>query len=186
MIIVKSRSIGTGDWVVWHSSLTSSNNNYLRLNSTGAVNTANQPWDNTLPTSSVFSLRTWDSVNQNSSTYVAYCFDAVAGYSAFGTYTGNASTDGPFVYLGFRPRWLMVKRTDGAGGNWYIVDSGRDLANVTGNYLSPNLANAEATTTVADFLSNGFKIRLANLEVNGTVMIYAAFAESPFKYALAR
>ena len=191
MIIVKSRSVGTGDWVVWHGSLTSSNNNYLLLNSTAAVNTANQPWNNTLPTSSVFSLRTWDSVNQNSSTYVAYCFDAVAGYSAFGSYTGNGSTDGPFVFTGFRPRWVMFKKSSGTS-NWGIVDTARDTFNVTDLYLYANSSNAEATGTSTsglflDVLSNGFKLRGNSGDINDSATyIYMAFAESPFKYALAR
>ena len=184
MIIVKSRSVGTGDWVVWHSSLTSSNNNYLILNSTAAVNTANQPWNNTLPTSSVFSLRTWDSVNQNGSTYVAYCFDAVAGYSAFGSYTGNGSTDGPFVYTGFRPKYLLLKLTN-TTGSWQVKDSARNTYNVTNLTLYPNLSNAEASDIQVDFLSNGFKLRSSTGEnANGNIVIYAAFAENPFKYIL--
>jgi hypothetical protein len=191
MIIVKSRSVGTADWVVWHSSLTSNNNNYLILNSTAAVNTANQPWNNTLPTSSVFSLRTWDSVNQNSSTYVAYCFDAVAGYSIFTTYTGNGSGDGPFVYCGFRPRYLMIKRYDASGDPWWVIDSARSPYNQTTLALRPNASNAEDSGGNAnfDFLSNGFKARTSgggNGNESGATYIVAAFAESPFKYALAR
>jgi hypothetical protein len=188
MIIVKSRSVGTGDWVVWHSSLTSSNNNYLLLNSTAAVNTANQPWNNTLPTSSVFSLRTWDSVNQNGSTYVAYCFDAVAGYSAFGSYTGNGSTDGTFVYTGFRPRYVLVKSFNNAE-NWAISDTSRSPYNAANAFLRPDESSAETTgAMLMDFLSNGFKLRTTDTKSNGSgySYIYAAFAESPFKYALAR
>lgn len=184
MIIVKNRSSGVTDWAVYHKNLTSAAY-YLWLNSTQAQATSAIVWNSTTPTSSVFSIGTGSQTNGSTNSMVAYCFAAVAGYSAFGSYTGNASTDGPFVYLGFRPRWLMVKRFDSTG-NWYIVDSARDLANVTGNYLSPNLSNAEATTTVVDFLSNGFKIRSANVELNGTSMLYAAFAENPLKYANAR
>jgi hypothetical protein len=188
MIIVKSRSVGTGDWVVWHGSLTSNNNNYLILNSTAAVNTANQPWNNTLPTSSVFSLRTWDSVNQNSSTYVAYCFDAVAGYSAFGSYTGNGSTDGPFVYTGFRPRYVLLKQSSGSGTNWVAYDTSRDPYNVVALDLYPNTSGAEASGTNMDIISNGFKIRAAGTTHNGSgsTYIYAAFAETPAKFSLAR
>ena len=187
MIIVKSRSVGTGDWVVWHSSLTSNNNNYLILNSTAAVNTANQPWNNTLPTSSVFSLRTWDSVNQNSSTYVAYCFDAVAGYSAFGSYTGNGSTDGPFVYTNHRPAFLLVKRTD-TTSNWTILDFQREGYNIDNDPLFPNLSDAEGTTDLADILSNGFKLRSTDASVNasGGTYIYMSVASNPFKYSLGR
>jgi len=187
MIIVKSRSVGTGDWVVWHSSLTSSNNNYLLLNSTAAVNTANQPWNNTLPTSSVFSLRTWDSVNQNGSTYVAYCFDAVAGYSAFGKYTGNSSADGTFVYTGFRPRFIMTRSTS-ASREWYMYDAARDTYNVSTNYLRANTSAAEGSFTSYDMVSNGFKLRSSDTAFNGSgeTYIYMAFAEFPFKYSLAR
>ena len=187
MVIVKLRSGAGENWNVWHTSLASTTYRML-LNTTGAVDTTSPTiWSRggINPTSTTFTVGTATGTNGSSSTFVAYCFAAVAGYSAFGSYTGNASTDGPFVYLGFRPRWLMVKRFDSTG-NWYIVDSARDLANVTGNYLSPNLSNAEATTTVVDFLSNGFKIRSANVELNGTSMLYAAFAENPFKISLAR
>ena len=177
-IISRIRTIAN-NWYCYHVSL--GNASEVVLNTT-AASSATTDWNSTSPTSTVFSMGSgW----AGSYSMVSYCFAAVAGYSAFGSYTGNASTDGPFVYLGFRPRWLMVKRFDSTG-NWYIVDSARDLVNVTGNYLSPNLSNAEATTTVVDFLSNGFKIRSANVELNGTSMLYAAFAENPFKYANAR
>jgi hypothetical protein len=189
MIIVKSRSIGTSDWVVWHTALTSSNNNYLILNQTAAVNTANQPWNNTLPTSSVFSLRTWDGVNQSSATYVAYLFSAVAGYSAFGSYTGNGSTDGPFVYTGFRPRYILFKRSDGVSA-WEVVDTSRSAYNVVANVLFPNTNGAESSSgdfaNLCDILSNGFKLRSTSSASNTGTVIYAAFAEAPFKYALAR
>ena len=187
MIIVKSRSVGTGDWVVWHSSLTSSNNNYLILNSTAAVNTANQPWNNTLPTSSVFSLRTWDSVNGSGSTYVAYCFDTVPGYSAFGSYTGNGSADGPFVYTGFRPEFIMTKSTSGSR-EWYMYDAARDTYNVATNYLRANTSAAEGSFTSYDMVSNGFKLRSSDTAFNGSgeTYIYMAFAEFPFKFSLAR
>ena len=126
-------------------------------------------------------------VNGSTETYVAYCFAPVAGYSAFGSYTGNGSADGPFVYLGFKPRWLMLKKTS-AISNWIIVDTSRQNYNVEGPYLNPNLSDAETTgTTLFDMLSNGFKLRSATgVNDSAATYIYAAFAENPFNYALAR
>jgi hypothetical protein len=121
---------------------------------------------------------------------VAYCFAPVVGYSSFGSYTGNGSADGPFVYTGFRPRWILVKNTSvgGAGSNWYIYDTQRDTYNIAQNYLIPNLALAEGAFAQADFLSNGFKVRNTNenFNTNGNVYIYAAFAEAPINYSRAR
>ena len=121
---------------------------------------------------------------------VAYCFAAVAGYSAFGSYTGNGSTDGPFVYLGFRPRWIMVKQTNAGGEDWVLSDGTRDPINVVDSFLAPNSSSAEATGVGAyvDYLSNGFKIRTDNPRYNGSggTYIYACFAENPFKFANAR
>ena len=118
---------------------------------------------------------------------VAYCFAPVAGYSAFGSYTGNGSTDGPFVYTGFRPRFILWKRSDGAE-SWWINDTSRLGYNGANQALFPNLSNAENTANNIDILSNGFKIRGSGGEVNasGGTYIYAAFAEFPFKYSLAR
>jgi hypothetical protein len=121
---------------------------------------------------------------------VAYCFAAVPGYSAFGSYTGNGSSDGPFVYLGFRPRFILYKRSNASGDNWRIIDTSRDPFNVSGNELYPNLSNAEVAsgtnTNYVDILSNGFKIRNPNQNANGSTYIYAAFAETPFAYSNAR
>ncbi|NBW22681.1 MAG: hypothetical protein EBR82_83525, partial [Caulobacteraceae bacterium] len=118
----------------------------------------------------------------------AYCFSAVSGYSAFGSYTGNGSTDGPFVFTGFRPRWILIKNT--TGFSWILKDTARDTQNVAGLTLVPNASDAEsaAGNNPWDFLSNGFKLREGSVSVNssGTTYIYAAFAENPAKYALAR
>jgi hypothetical protein len=128
-------------------------------------------------------------VNANGGTYVAYCFAAVAGYSAFGSYTGNGSADGPFVFLGFRPRYVLVKLSSGVE-NWYVQDSARGIYNANTYELFPNLSNAEQNSTAysVDFLSNGFKLRTSDASINTSsgTNIYAAFAENPFKYALAR
>jgi hypothetical protein len=150
-------------------------------------------WNSTVPTSTVFSVGTvGQAANANTKTYVAYCFAPVAGYSAFGSYTGNGSSDGPFIYTGFRPRWVMFKKSSGTS-NWGIVDTARDTFNVTDLYLYANLSNAEATGTSTsgpflDVLSNGFKLRGNSGDINDTsaTYIYAAFAEVPMKYSLGR
>ena len=186
MVIIKSRS-GVRNWQVYHISI--GNTGAVFLNTTGATSTATTNWNNTSPTSSVVSLGTDGNVNANTETYVAYCFAAVAGYSAFGSYTGNASTDGTFVYTGFRPRWVMMKRTDAAGFDWNIVDTSRNLYNVTTARLWADLANAEdATDNVCDITSNGFKLRSTNTNTNasGGTYIYMAFAENPFNSSRAR
>jgi hypothetical protein len=137
----------------------------------------------------VFSIGNGVEVNTSTEKYVAYCFAQVAGYSAFGSYTGNGSSDGPFVYLGFRPRFIMIKRTD-ATQNWIIVDTSRDTYNVMNKRLFPNLSDAEDTgiPNFVDALSNGFKCRDSNVSYNasGGTYIYMAFAEVPLKFSNAR
>lgn len=186
MIIVKNRTApsGANNWNTFHTSI--GNTGALYLNSTAATTTSSAFWNNTSPTSSVFTIGS----NLYASTdYVAYCFAQVAGYSAFGSYTGNGSADGPFVFLGFRPRYVMWRRTDTASGNgWYVLDSARSTYNVMGERLYPNLSAAGGVDTQVDFLSNGFKLRTTDTDsnANGGTYIYMAFAESPFKYANAR
>jgi hypothetical protein len=186
MIICKSRSTTSG-WPVYHRSLGTSSD-YLVLNLTDAKGTSTNYWGSSHPTSTVFGVDANGFAN-NSGNMVAYCFAPVAGYSSFGSYTGNGSTDGPFVYTGFRPRWVMVKRTDSTG-NWTIKDTSRPGYNVTNLNLFPNLANAETTEYTVDLLSNGFKVRETafpnDWNASGGTYIYAAFAESPFQYARAR
>jgi hypothetical protein len=121
---------------------------------------------------------------------VAYCFAPVAGYSSFGSYTGNGSADGPFVYTGFRPRWILYKNSSQAS-DWAVYDAARSSYNVVNDYLTPNTSAAEGvdyTNGNFDILSNGFKIRATWIGQNGSsnTIIYAAFAESPFQYARAR
>jgi hypothetical protein len=186
LIIVQTRT-GTNNRnkPVYHASI--GNTGALVLDQTAATTTASSFWNNTSPTSTVFSSGGDQNTNQNASTYVAYCFAPVAGYSAFGSYTGNGSADGPFVYTGFRPKFILVKNTV-ATESWWITDSARDTYNVTKNYLAPNLSSAEGSSAVFDFLSNGFKVRTNFTSHNGNThsIIYAAFAESPFQYSRAR
>jgi len=186
MIFGKNRTSGTPGWPVYHASV--GNTGALILNSTSATDTSSAYWNNTSPTSSVFSIGTGTSVNTSTQNYVFYCFAEVPGYSAFGSYTGNGSTDGPFVFTGFRPKFVLVKRSS-AAGSWGILDSTRSPENAVNETLYPNLSNAESTATdECDFLSNGFKLRSTGSISNdsGATHIYAAFAESPFSLALAR
>jgi hypothetical protein len=192
MIIIKSRS-GVYNWRVWHTALSSTE--LLFLNTTDAKQTGQTTaWNSTLPTSTVFSLGSSGGVNEASSTLVAYCFSEVAGYSRFGSYTGNGSADGTFVHLGFRPRYVMIKRTDSS--NWWLIwDSARNTFNANPqNYLQAESSNGENNNGASPFipldaLSNGFKIRDAGpgvVNASGGSFIFMAFAENPFKYSLAR
>ena len=189
MIFVKGRvgTYGADHWHVYHASLP--NTQGLSLNSDGAATTSSYFWNDTSPTSTVFTTNLGSSNNFSGQTYVAYCFAEVAGYSAFGSYTGNGVADGTFVYTGFRPAFIMIKRTDSGASDWQIIDTTRDAINASGLLLQPNTNSAESNATpVLDFLSNGFKHRNSYNVTNyssGTY-IYAAFAESPFKYSLAR
>ena len=189
MIIIFERSPGGDDHIVYHASLTS-NQYSIRLNTSAAqAGPSAAYWNSTSPTSTVFSVGTSGESNQSTATYVAYCFAAVAGYSAFGSYTGNGSADGPFVYTGFRPRWVMMKRTDSAD-DWVVFDTSRNTYDVMNSTLFPNGSYSETTDSnrMIDTLSNGFKIRSSPVYINasGGTYIYAAFAENPFKYANAR
>lgn len=192
LMIVKARN-QVDSWLVYHVGCPNPATNTLILNSNAAVQTSSPNWNSTAPTSSVINVYNPGSggyTNGNGYTYVAYCWAPVAGFSQFGSYTGNGSNDGPFVYLGFRPKFVMIKRSDTAGYNWYINDSSRDTYNVVGLDLNPNLSNAESPDSpVQDFLSNGFKLRngaYAGFNANGGTYIYAAFAENPTKFANAR
>ena len=186
MVIVKTRSVGTYDWCVYHSSLTSASY-YIPLNGTAAQTLSTNVWNATAPTSTVFSIGTSVATNQSSQTLVAYCWAPVAGYSAFGSYTGNGSADGTFVYLGFRPRFVLYKRTDSTS-SWLMLDTSLNPSNNSASYLIPNSSTSEGEDNVFDILSNGFKLRTSSTSGNasGGTYIYACFAENPLKYALAR
>ena len=186
MIIAKLTNSAGFQWPVYHSSLTSASS-YIWLNSTNAQATDAAYWG-TAPTSSVFSVGTNANVNNNTSPYIAYCFAEVEGFSKIGSYTGNGSTDGPFIYCGFRPRWVLFKESSAAGNNWNIYDTSRDTANPEALQLKASTSDAEGSNTFADYTSNGFKLRVSTAGINssGQTYIFAAFAESPFKYARAR
>lgn len=185
MIITKARN-GTSEWIVHHKSLT--NWSYIiSLNTTAAQSDTSIYGTVTAPTATTFRTNYVTGYNTNGTTYVAYLFAEIAGFSKFGSYTGNGSADGPFVYCGFRPRFVMIKRTNTAA-SWYMLDTSRGTYNVVNPYLLANASNGEATDLSWDVLSNGFKLRSTYSEINGSgdTMIFAAFAEFPTKYSLAR
>jgi hypothetical protein len=193
MVVFKNRNSGVAtSWRVYHWGLDASapQNYNLLLEGTAARQLNANIMNNTAPTSSVFSLGISTDVNENAKNLVAYCFAEIAGYSKFGKYTGNGSADGPFVYLGFRPKFVMIKRID-TTGNWVLLDTSRDTANLTDNVLYTNLSQAEdapSAVRVGDILSNGFKARGTDSDINtsGGTYIYACFAESPFASSNAR
>ena len=190
LLIVKQRNAVRG-WSVYHKDIGASY--YLQLERTDAKGGPYSGlWNDTAPTSTVFSILNDGGSNANGGTYVAYCFAPVVGYSAMGSYVGNGSSDGPMVFTGMRPRFLLVKRSDASGEPWVIHDTARDSYNGYSVELYPNNSNAEGgpyTPPIFDFLSNGFKIRSGSataVNASGGTFVWAAFAESPFQTARAR
>jgi hypothetical protein len=189
MLITKTRN-QSRNWYVWHKNLSGANYGLGLNDSQGEAAFSFGTWGtkNSTIITAVQGINGITNVNASSDTYVVYAFAQVAGYSAFGSYTGNGSSDGTFVFTGFRPRYVMVKRTDSTG-NWFIWDSARETFNVMGDYLLANASDAEPSgETILDFVSNGFKMRALSAGVNasGGTYIYMAFCESPFKYSNAR
>ena len=188
MIIIKQRNntVARG-WPVYHADI--GNTKYLNLESTAATVTNSNRWNNTTPTSSVFTIGSSGEVNESGKNFVAYSFSEVAGFSKFGSYTGNGSADGPFVYCGFRPHFVMYKCSSNTG-DWVLEDSTRNQSNLTDLVFSANTSSAEAASSSIpiDILSNGFKIKGTgpNANTSGAAYIFMAFAENPFKYSLAR
>jgi hypothetical protein len=183
-VIAKARGAVTS-WPVYHQSLGASQ--YILLNGAAAAVSSTQEWGGVAPTSTVITIGNASANNNQATTNVLYAWAEIAGFSKFGSYAGNASTDGPFVYTGFRPKWVMVK-TSSVVGNWFILDAARNTYNAANTRLVADLAVADDTNAAysIDFLSNGFKLRSSsNVNVSGTY-IYMAFSENPFKNALAR
>jgi hypothetical protein len=177
IIIVKNRA--DDNWAVYHGSLGATK--YLKLNATDASITSITTWNDTEPTSSVFSVNSDNRNNQNNDTYVAYCFAEKKGYSKFGSYTGNGNDNGPMIYTGFKPAWVMIKSSTAAEG-WLIFDNRRPGYNYN-HHLGANSGSAEATgNNWIDTLSNGFKCRKGQDATNksSATYIYMAFAENPF------
>jgi hypothetical protein len=177
LVIVKNRSV-TGDWEVRHASIAATKSIYLNLTN---AETTSPVWNNTAPTSSVFSVGTASTPNGSGNNLVAYCFAEIAGFSKFGSYTGNGSTDGPFVFCGFRPKYVLIKRSDSAE-DWRVVDTARTTYNAMGEVLYPNTSGAAASPTFCDLTASGFKIRSTDVAFNGSggTYIFCAFAEHPF------
>jgi len=192
LIIAKNRD-GSANWTVYHSAATTVSQ-FLMLNSTNAVGSSSNIWGSTAPTSTVFGFDSGTNQAANAN-IIAYCFAPVVGYSSMSSYTGNGSADGPFVYTGFRPRWVMIKRSDSAN-YWIIQDAARNGFNVVNLKLAANASDVEnevstigdTSQNTLDFLSNGFKCRTSNAGTNASsgTFVYACFAESPLQYARAR
>jgi hypothetical protein len=178
MIIVKTRG-SAGDWSVYHSSLGNTKN--LKLNTSAAEQTSINYWNNTSPDVDKFTVNDEGNVNGSSVAMIAYCFADVKGYSKFGSYTGNGSTDGTFVYTGFTPAFVIAKNATTGATSWEMADNKRALFNVNNKTLKADTSGAEQTYNFMDFLSNGFKLRYSSdSNTSGNTIIYMAFAENPF------
>ena len=182
VVFVKGRDDGHA-WIVKHSG---AGNPVLVLNATDAASSGSTEFNNTAPTSSVFTVNTAGGTNQDGEKFIAYCFAPIQGYSKFGSFEGNNNADGPFVYTGFKPAWIMIKNID-AAKVWFIWDNARDTYNVANHTVEANASSAEANTGTGatnyiDMLSNGFKVRQTGSHLNpdSETVIYMAFAESPF------
>ena len=174
MFIIK-RSDSTGSWGVLPQQISTG---HLYLDATTALGTVNPLSGGVLADTVNFSVSNSGDVNASGGTYVAYCFADVQGFSKMGSYTGNGNNDGAFVYTGFKPAWIMFKRTDSAE-SWIMADNKRDTDNSVIKYLEANTANAEGSGVDYDFLSNGFKFRTTSQNTGGATYIYMAFAEAP-------
>jgi hypothetical protein len=181
-ILIKNRGKDEG-WAVYHGANTSApETDGLHLNLTNATNDSTDYWNDVAPTTTTFGISS-DDRSGGGYNYIAYVFNSIQGYSKFGSYTGNGDADGPFVYTGFELSYLIMKRTDSAG-EWLIYDNKRDPFNLRDTRLEAqdNFADSTGTTKVFDFLSNGFKCRNSDTDINadGGTYVYMAFAEHPF------
>lgn len=183
--IVKNRDIADG-WYCGHKNLASATDSYLLLNGTGAVATAAGIWG-AGANSTTLGIR-GSSIAANGQKIVAYCFAEIPGFSKAFSYTGNGSADGPFVHCGFKPKFILLKNASAAGNGWIIYDAVRNTYNVMDFYLQPNTSSAEGAAAYIDAVSNGFKVRTANADANGSTntIVGIAFADVPAKYSLVR
>ena len=180
LMIVKRTITTTGGWNVYETPY--GNTQYLRLDTDASVSTATSVWNNTTPTSTLFTVGDYAGVNASGGTYIAYVFAEKKGFSKFGSYTANNSTEGPFINTGFRPAFVMMKRTVTTGKDWIIMDDKRLGYNPDNEQLRANETGIEYSNEYIDILSNGFKIKSADTDVNSpddADYIYIAFAEFP-------
>jgi hypothetical protein len=186
LVVTKDRDNGTYNWATWFTGFTA--NEYLLLNTNGAKASYSTLWYQVPDSSKFYIGSTGTGLNAGTDKMVAYCWTPIAGYSAFGSYTGNGSTDGPFVYTGFRPKFMLIKRTDAAGYSWFVIDTSLNPYNNSANYQIADDSSVQHTDNGLDILSNGFKLRNtgASENANGGTYIYMAWAENPFKNSLAR
>ena len=179
MVIIKDRD-ATKDWTIYHNSIGATK--FIELNTNLASQTNNTAFNDTAPTNQVFSIGTGGTINTSGNTYIAYCFAEVPGYSKFGSYTGNGSADGPFIYTGFKPAFFMIKMTSSTD-NWIIQDNKRNTSNISTNQrLRANSNNAEfSSSNTIDLYSNGFKAMSGSdgeFNGNGSTYIYMAFGQT--------
>ena len=184
LIIIKNRD-EADSWAVYHSANTSApETDYMSLDNTLYSADDATYWNDTAPTSSVFTVATAHNVNADAENYIAYCFRSVQGYSKFGSYTGNGDADGPFIYTGFKPAWVIYKISEGGQHyHWIMVDNKRQNPfNPQDGELYANGSYAEGDVDILDLLSNGFKCRRTHGSQNGDdwTYVYMAFAENPF------
>ena len=183
-VVTKQRSQGSRGWTTWTNAF--SGTQAIDLNETGAVYTSATSWNSTVPSSSAVSLGTRIGTNEDGRNFIMYCFRSIKGYSKIGRYVGNGSANGPFIYTGFKPAWVLVKRFDtgsGFSGAWDIHDSTRgEGVNPTNESLIASATNVESDDQPLDFLSNGWKVRhdLQGANISGGSYLYYAIAESPF------
>jgi hypothetical protein len=185
--VVKNRDDSSTSWQAYHRSIASdAETDYIYLNDTAGAGDSDD-WNDTAPTTNVFSVKTHNQVNESPDDYIAYVFASIEGYSKFGSFSGNSSADGTFVYLGFRPAYIWLKRHDSGGVDWSLYDNKREGYNVDNDNLRAFAASAatEQTDNDIDFLSNGFKCR-RNFANNQGSVLYFAWADLPFKFANAR
>jgi len=185
VMIFKNRD-QADDWGVYHHKNTAApETDFLKLNTTDATTDSANVFNDTAPTSSVFTVNIAGTVNEDAEKYIAYCFAPIQGYSKFGSYTGNGNADGPFIYTGFKPSFLIIKNTSDGDDQWLMWDNKRSVSNPVDDYLEPSTNASESANSnwaIIDFVSNGFKLRSSDISYNqsGYKYIYMAFAEHPF------